>query len=141
MKSGYFPFALVASFVIGIAQTFFLLYCWAYIAAYTPLPRWLMSVGAHGSLLHTVLFVLDFLIGVALCIPAALALRQLRPCKLPIYLLAAVIPGFLWQYRLFFQDPSTFHEFGQFVPGILSALLVLPVAVVLLSRVRKPIHA
>ena len=141
MKSGSFSFALAVSIALGIAQTFLLLYCWAYIAAYTPLPHWLMSAGVHGSFLRAVLFVLDFLTGVGLCIPAAFALCQLRPSKLPIYLLAAVIPGFLWQYRLFFQDPSAFHEFSQFIPGILSTLLVLPMAAAVLSRALKPAHA
>lgn len=137
MKAGNLPFAILASVVIGIAQMFLLLFCWAYIAAYTPLPRWFISLGIHGTPLHALLFVLDFLVSVALCLPAAFALWQLRPRNLPVYLAAAVLPGFIWQYRLVFQDPSTFSQFSLFVPGIVSALLVLPAAVAIISLMRK----
>ena len=140
MKTGNLPFAFAAAIAIGVAQTFLLLYCWAYIAMYTPIPRWLLSLGMRGTAFYALVFVIDFLTGVVLCLPAALALRQLRPRRLPAYLIAAVLPGFLWQYRLLFQDPSAFREFGQLIPGILSALLVLPIAVAVLSWVRKPVH-
>jgi len=138
MKIECLPLAIFSAIIVGIAQTLLLLYCWAYIAAYTPLPRWLMSLGLHGMPLRSSLFFLDFLVSVVLCLPAAFALRQLRPRRLPICLIAAVIPGVIWQYRFFFQEPSAFREFVQFIPGIVSALLVLPVAVVVLSRAFKP---
>jgi len=140
MKTENLPFAILVAAVAGILQTFLLLFCWAYIAAYVPYPRWFMALGVQGVPLRASVFILDFLTSVVLCIPAALVLRQLRPRNWPAYLIAAVIPGLLWQYRLFFQDPSAFHEFGQFIPGIVSALLVLPAAVVL-TRAFRPAHA
>jgi len=141
MRTDNLPFAIAAAVAIGVAQTFLLLYCWAYIAAYTPIPHWFLSLGIRGTLFYALLFVIDFLTSVVLCLPAALAIHQLRPRKMSAYLIAAVVPGFLWQYRLFFQDPAAFREFGPFIPGILSALLVLPAAVAVLSRVRKSVHA
>ena len=112
MKTGNLPFGIAAAVAIGIAQTLLMLYCWAYIAAYTPLPHWLLSLGIHGTFFYTLVFIADFLTSVVLCLPAAAVLRQLRPKRLPIYLVAAVIPGVLWQYRLVFQDPSAFRELG-----------------------------
>ena len=146
MRTDNLPFAIASAVAIGLAQTFLLHYCWAYIAAYTPIPHWLLSLGIRGTLFYALVFAIDFLTSVVLCLPAALAIRQLRPRKLPAYLIAAVVPGFLWEYRLLFQNPAPFNEFGLrefglFTTGILSTLLVLPAAVAVLSRVRKSVHA
>ena len=141
MRSGSVPLALFAAALIGIVQLYVLLYCWNYVAVYSPIPRLLLSLGARGLPLRVLLFVLDFVVSVALCLPAAFALCQLRPRRLFVYLTVAVVPGFLWQYALFFQNPPAFQEFGQFVPGIVSALLMLPVATALASRAFKSAHA
>ena len=141
MKSGNFPLALVAAAVIGLAQMFVLLYCWNYIAAYSPLPHWLLSLGVMGFPFRALLFALDFIVSVALCLPAAFALCQLRPRRLLVYLIVAVVPGFIWQYSLFFQNPSAFHDFGKFIPGIVSALFMLPAATFVARRVFKSAHA
>ena len=141
MKTGTFALAVSAALVLGLAQMLLLLYCWNYIAFYSPLFLWLASLGARSATLHALVFAADSAVTVALCVPAAFLLCQLRPRRLPVYLIAAVIPGFIWQYRLVLQDPSTVQDFWQFVPGILSALLVLPVATFFVMRISKPSHA
>ena len=141
MRSDNFPLALLAAALLGIVQLYVLLYCWNYIAIYSPIPRLLLSLGATGLPLRALLLVLDFAVSVALCLPAAFALCWLRPRRLFVYLTVAVVPGFLWQYALFFQNPSAFQEFGQFIPGVVSALLMLPVATALASRAFKSAHA
>ena len=141
MKNGNLLFAIAASLAIGIAQTALLVYCWVYIAIYNPVPHWLTALGLHGMAHRTVLFSLDFLVSVILCLPAAYLLCLLRPRKRLLYLAAAVVPGFIWQYSLFFQDPAAFRDFGQFVPGILASLLMLPAAVLVITRISRPVHA
>lgn len=141
MKTGNFPLAVFVAFVLGLAQMLLLLYCWNYLVIYSPLLRWLTSLGVSGASLHASIFAADSALTVALCLPAAFLLCQLRPRRLLVYLFAAVIPGFIWQYRLVLQDPSTVQDLWQFVPGILSALLVLPIATFFVARIWKPSHA
>ena len=141
MKSDNFPLALVAATVVGIAQVLLLLYCWNFIAAYSPLPRWLISLGVTGMSLRALAFALDSIVSVALCLPAAFLLCQLRPRKLLIYLIAAVVPGFIWQYLFVFQGPASLPEVGLFIPGILSALFVLPAATFFATRMSRSAHA
>ena len=81
------------------------------------------------------IFALDSAVNVVLCIPAAYFLCLLRPRELGIYLVAAVLPGFFWQYRLVFEDPSAFYPIVPFLPGILTALLMLPLTTWATSRV------
>jgi hypothetical protein len=38
----------------------------------------------------------DMLIGIVISLPAALALLKLRPPKLRVYILLAVVPSFVW---------------------------------------------
>ena len=122
------PISAAAAVLVGIVQCYFLLFCWAYIAAHSPLPRWLIDLGLRESL-RAVLFPIDFLTSVALSLPAAFVLTKLRPAKLWLYLLLAVIPGFIWLNwglvgnSFFAEHPSSF------VLGWLPELFALPCAV------------
>jgi hypothetical protein len=127
--------SILAAIAVGVAQTVLLLTVWAYIAAYSPLPAWLLSLGMSGPPWRATIFALDSVINLVLCIPAAYVLCLLRPRRLALYLAAAVVPGFLWQYRLVFEDPSAFSPLAPFLPGILTALLALPLATLVASRV------
>ena len=140
MKSDNLPLAVVVAAILGVAQMFLLLYCWVCIAIYSPLPHWLASLGVKGIPLQGILFVCDSIINIALCLPAAFALCQLRPRRLVTYLIIAVVPSFIWQYSLFFQNPAAFRDFVQFIPGIVSTLFVLPVATVVALRILRRVN-
>lgn len=88
-----------------------------------------------GTLLHAVVFLSDSLLNVILCLPAAYAICRLKPPRLVVYLILAIVPGFIWQYRLFFSDTSLLKDWAIFVPGVFLALVPLPLAALLLRRV------
>ena len=129
---------IVSSFfatLLGLAQGFLFTYCWAYIAAYTPLPLWVHNHGLHGVAARAVIFPIDFLTSVVLSLPAALLLITLRPAKLRLYLVLAVVPSFLLlNYRLV-GNPYSSQFFWSFALGWLPELLALPAAVWLMQFV------
>jgi hypothetical protein len=128
-----FPVAIAVAALIGILQTFVLLYCWAYIRAYNPLPAWLIRQGVRGFAFFALITCADLVLNVLLCLPAAYAICKLRPAKLAAYLPAAVVPGFVWQYAPLLSAPVVM-PLSQFIPGILSAIVMLPLAVLVVRR-------
>ena len=120
--------SILTAIFIGLVQTYLLAIAWAYIPIYSPLPNWLLSLDLSRMLFSTFLFLLDLLINIFLCIPAAYLLSRLQPHKLALYLTLAVLPGFIWQYSNLFTNPTSFSPFLTFVPGITMALLMLPLA-------------
>jgi ribose/xylose/arabinose/galactoside ABC-type transport system permease subunit len=130
-----FWMSLMAAAMIGIVQMYLLGILWGYISIYTPLHRWLLTLGLKGTALHIVVFLSDSLLNVIFCLPAAYAICRLKPPRLPVYLILAIVPGFIWQYRLFFTDTSLLKDWAIFVPGVLLALVPLPLAALLLRRV------
>lgn len=127
--------SLITAALIGVAQMYLLTILWGHISAHNPFPRWLFTLGLKGSVLHTVVFLSDALLNVILCLPAAYALCRLKPPRLLVYLIVAIVPGFLWGYRLFFTDASLVRYWPMFIPGLLLALLPLPLAALLVRRV------
>jgi hypothetical protein len=121
--------------LVGIAQTYLLTILWGYISAYTPLPRWLLALSFKDTALHAAVFLSDALLDVILCLPAAYVICKLKPPRLSAYLIVAIAPGFIWQYRLFFTGTLLSSNWAMFSPGVLLALLPLPIAALLLSRV------
>ena len=136
MKSDNLFIATAVALAVGILQTILLLYLWGYIAIYSPIP-WLVAHGVTGLSLRGILSIVDWLINIFLCLPAAYILCKLRPRKLPLYLILAVVPGFLWQYRLVFVQPAAFSNFTAFLPGILSAVFMLPVATAIVRLAQR----
>ena len=136
MKLSGLTASVAAALLIGIVQTYLLVLCWAYIAMYTPLPQWLIAQGATGATLRAVLFATDFSISVLLSAPAAFLLCVLQPRKLLLYLLLAVLPGFVWQYSNVLGDTTLLKDWRLFLPGALSALLALPVAALIVQRAK-----
>jgi len=123
--------------LMGTVHTHLFIMCWAYIAVYTPLPLWLVTLGVTGFSWRLVLFVTDLLVGILLCLPAAYLLCRLRPPKLALYLALAVLPGFLWQYRgLATAAPSL--DWFSYVPGMLLALASLPIAALVVQWTFRP---
>jgi hypothetical protein len=132
--------AIVASAIVGFAQWQWVLpYCWMYIAVHNLIPHWLIIHGVRGTLLYAVLFVHDTMINVFLCLPAALVLRRLSPHKPLTYLAIAVLTGFLWDYRLLFEQPLPSGMgysgvgYGMFTYGALLTLVMLPGASALIG--------
>ena len=134
MKLQGISISISAAILIGLAQTFLVTWCWAYIGMYTPLPRWLIEQGITGSSLRAILFVSGFVVSVLLCVPAALLLYRLRPKKLWLYLALAVLPGFLWEYRIVLGDSTLHRHWDLFLPGALATLFMLPVAAFVVQR-------
>ena len=116
--------------LIGALQTILLTYCWVYIPTYNPLPLWLVHSHITGVPNHVAVGAGDFVINVLLCLPAAYAIRKLRPRNLSVYVPLAVAPIFLWAFW-----PVLGPWLWSDTPGAFSALLMLPVAVFLLRRV------
>ena len=95
MKLESLPISVTASILLGIIQSLLLMLIWAYIAAYTPVPRWLIDLGILGTAFYSILFVLDFFLNILLCLPVAFVICRLRPEKLALYTTLAVVPAFV----------------------------------------------
>ncbi|MGH8155778.1 MAG: hypothetical protein ACREP0_11190 [Rhodanobacteraceae bacterium] len=85
--------------------------------------------------MRTVLFAHDFIVNVALCLPAACVLCRLRPRRLALYLVAAILPGFVWEYRPVFTHFSDYP--GAFVPGMIMTIFMLPVATLVVALLAR----
>ncbi|WP_072757479.1 hypothetical protein [Rhodanobacter sp. OK091] len=127
MKSDNFPIAASVALAVGILQTFLLRYVDAYIAAYSPVPIWLASHVFTSFFLLSLLLIYDWLISIFFCLPAAYILCKLRPRRLFVYLVLAVVPSFLWQHRLVFIEPVRYSNFLAF-NSVLRDLFMLPAA-------------
>lgn len=140
MKFTGLPISIASSILIGIVQSFLLVVIWYYIAVYTPVPRWLVDLGILGFAYRAILFALDFLINVVLCLPAAYVICKLRPQKLSLYTSLSVLPAFLWWNRLLISEPERLNLFVPwytYVPGWVIGLVPIPVAVFIIYRLTK----
>ena len=113
--------------VLGIAHIYFLTYCWALIAAHSPLATWLIELGLRDSL-RAVILPIDFLTSVLLSLPVVFLLAKLRPAKLWLYVLLAVIPGFIWLNWGLVGNSFFAEHPGSFMLGWLPELFALPSA-------------
>jgi hypothetical protein len=127
-------FVVSAAFalLIGIVQMYLLTFSWAYIAIYSPLTHWLIELGLRGFAFRAVLFPLDFVTNVLLCLPAAFVIYKLRPRHLLAYLAVAVLPVFLWQNRILLGDATFVQSWALYAPGWVYELLPLPVAALII---------
>jgi len=131
MKSDNLPFSVMASLLLGAVQFLALNYFWTVMTLYVQHVPWLLAHGITGTSLGVSLLFFDSTVNLALCLPAAFVLCALRPQRIALYLALAVLPAFLWQYRLFLTNPTLWDNWAIFVPGALAAALTLPVAVLL----------
>ena len=127
--------SMALAVLIGVIHNYLLTWVWSYIAAHTPLPHLLVSQGFTGTSISAVLYPIDFILNMLLCIPAAYLLCKLRPPRIWLYLLLATLPGFLWQYRLFLADIALFQDWRIYLPGALVALLPLTVTTLVIRRI------
>ena len=68
----------IVSIALGSVYSLLLIWCWAYIAVYSPLPGFLLHNGIRGSGFWGAVTIADFLVNIALCLPAAWVLWRLR---------------------------------------------------------------
>lgn len=127
--------SLASAALLGIVQMYVLMILWGYISVYTPLPRLLVSLGLRGAAFQSVVFLCDALTNIVLCLPVAYLICKLRPPRLLAYLVLAIAPSFIWQYRLFLSDMSLFRLWALFVPGVVLTLAPLPLAALLVRSV------
>jgi hypothetical protein len=126
---------VAVALLLGVAQAYFLIFCWTYVATYSPLLPWLISHGFRGAALHAVVYPVDFLTSVLLSVPAALVLVKLRPARLWLYLVFAVVPAFIWLNRDAAGDQLFAASWALSILNFATELLALPVAAVLLRSV------
>jgi hypothetical protein len=131
------PLSLVAALLIGAAQMIALTVFWALFPAYSPITALDLSAWIHGAWLRAAVFGIDAVMNVLLCLPAAWAILKLRPGRLALYLLVAVVPGFMWQYQNLWMAPSQVHDWLVFVPGAILAALMLPASVLVVRMIAK----
>lgn len=137
MKSYALIIPAGAALLVGVAQYVLLAFVWAYISAYNPLPGMLAHHVNSVTALNVYLLPVDCLINFILALPAAYILIKLRPYKLWLYLLLAVVPAFLWSNRLLVGGLHFAKFAWQFVEGWLVQLLALPVAAWFLLAIAK----
>jgi hypothetical protein len=131
------PLSILAAVFIGLVLTIFVIAARAYIQIYFSITNWLIPLDLSRALFIISVYIYDLLLNILLCIPAAYLLSRLQPQKLALYLALAVLPGFLWQYSSLFTNPTSFSPFLTFVPGITMALLMLPLASLIVTRARR----
>ena|SRR3990167_6006040 len=131
------PISLVAAFVVGAVQLGALIHFWTYFPIYSPITPLGISAWIHGSFSWPTIFVIDTIINLILCLPAAWVILKLRPQRWVIYLVVAVVPGFLWQFENFWLDPSLFQQWRMFLPGAITAALTLPASFLILRHFTK----
>ncbi|MFC0682964.1 hypothetical protein ACFFGH_34480 [Lysobacter korlensis] len=67
----------ISSLFVGAALAAFFAWCWAYIAAYSPLPSLVLGSGLRGAGFSAAITAADFLVSVGLCVPGAWLLMRL----------------------------------------------------------------
>ncbi len=140
MNDGSVFLSTAIAALVGVFHRFFLLFCFVYIAAYSPVPTLLAEAGLNGWTLRLANFLVDFPTHVLLSFPAAFVLSKLRPAKHWLYFAAALLPSFLYFNSVWIGHPM----FGQIWPTLLlgwaTELLALPVAFFILIQLRQRIQ-
>ncbi len=133
MKPCSLAICVLISFALGIAQTYLLMVVWGYLAVNSPLLEWVLGMGLRGASLRAVVYPIDFLTNVVLSLPAAFVIVRLRPAKPLLFLVAAVVPSFIW-LNLHVLGTSELAQFWpSFMFGWVQQLFALPAAVFILS--------
>ena len=111
---GYLKNAVVAT-VIWFCYSRGLYFLWGYIAIYNPMSEWELRTllplgeGYYWVFVHT----RDTLINICLILPLALLLKSSRLQLGWLYILAAALVVFIWDYRNVFSDPNSSCLFWQ----------------------------
>lgn len=111
---------------------------WGYLAMHSSLRERLLDMGLRGAVLRAGVYPIDFLTNVVLSLPVAFALVSLRPARLLLFLVIAVVPSFLW-LNFHLAGSSTLAEFWpSFIFGWIVDLLALPTAALSLRFIIDP---
>jgi hypothetical protein len=130
--------SLVVALIVGFGQAYAMIVLWGYIAAHSPLLEWLSGLGLRGAPLRAVLYPIDFITNVLLTLPAAFVLQKLRPHRLVLFLVVAVVPAFiLFNIHLVGSGVLTEH-WPSFTFGWVQQLFALPAAAYLLHLISRP---
>ncbi len=129
--------SMVGALAGGLAQTYLALHCWDSIGVYSPVVRWLFDFGLRTKGIYSVLYPLDPLTNVLINMPAAWVLTRLRPERVRLYLIAAVIPSFVWLNRSLANVSFPNPHAGLTAWGWLLELSSLPIAVWLVGCIRR----
>ena len=128
-----FAVNLSLAVVSGLVSYAAVFYLWNFIPL-NPLTQWLIDNLAGTNWFKPIISIQDFLVNLVLSLPLATALCLLRPRRLLLFTLAALLPAFVWSFRLPISE-GTFLEVMElgFVGGWLVSWLSLPLAVFLLK--------
>ena len=128
-KNGNIYFAIFAAMLIGVAQMLLLQYFLSFSFLLRPFWRWVHASEIIDPWLTVISISLDLFINFIICLPAAYLICKLRPQKLWLYVLVAVVPEFFWTTRLVFTSYPIIENFRFLVPSIYFFLTTLPFAV------------
>ena len=132
------PASVIVALVVGLVHAYVLAFVWGYIAAYSPLLKWLLGFGLRSSSLQIAAFSIDFLTNVVLSLPVAFLLVKLRPAKLALFLSVAVVPAFVWFNVHLVGNEAVAESWRYFAPGWVQQMSALPVAAYLLRFITRP---
>ena len=132
------PLSISIALVTGLVQEYVLIFIWGYIAANSPLVKWLLNLGLRGDSLRVVVSASNLMINVFLSLPAGYVLIKLRPTRLPLFLLVAVLPAFILLNAPLISTVMV-AEFWKFtVSGWIQQCASLPIAAYLLRLITRP---
>ena len=128
-ENGSIYFAICAAVSIGVAQMLLLQYFLSFSFFLRPFWRWVHASEIIDPWLTVISISLNLFINLIICLPGAYLICKLRPQKLWLYVLLAVVPEFFWTTRLVFTSYPIIENLRFLVPGIYFFLTTLPFAV------------
>jgi len=140
MNNGSVFLSTAIAALVGVFHRFFLLFCFVYIAAYSPVPEIFREAGLTGWAFRLANFCVDFSTHVLLSFPAAFVLSKLRPAKAWLYLAAALLPSFLYFNSVWLGNPMFGQVWTTLLLGWTTELLALPAAFFILMQLRNRIQ-
>ncbi|MGY0561339.1 hypothetical protein ACW7G2_11550 [Luteimonas sp. A277] len=117
--------------LLGVVHFYLLLRFWGLWAAQNPLPSFLITDAGMGEAYRWVLYPVDFLTSVLLSVPLAIILLRLRPSRIWLYVVLAVLPYFAYSNAHLVGDPILGQLLPAFAFGWVMELLIVPAAVLL----------
>ncbi len=133
-----FSLSISIALVTGLVHEYLLIYVWGYIAAYSPLIRWLPNLGLRGDSLRVVVSAFDLITNVFLSLPAAYVLIKLRPARLPLFLLVAILPAFILLNAPLISTVMVAEYWRFIVLSWTQQCAALPIAAYLLHFITRP---
>lgn len=137
MSSRMLAASSVIALLTGIGQRFVLTYAWVLEVSHDPLPHWLRAHGVASGTIGYALILIGFLADVVFSLPAAWVLLKLVPKRRLVYLMLAVLPGFIC-FDVYLQWQLGVEWDLILLLADARILLALPLATWLLDRLISP---